>query len=166
MSYHLPANFLMVWASQATNTDTAIAPTNTNCSSSFRSPCLRRPCRLDFTRAVYGGLLSARELPTALFGRYEFRAVEGAYCCREYHCRQECLTSLWKEPAKHVTGPRRQRGRCARCSGNSAIRPEATRQPRGVPASADSLPTPRPATFSGRHSSAYSHTSTAASRTA
>jgi hypothetical protein len=57
MSYHLPANFLVVWASHATNTDTAIAPTNTNCSSSFRSPCLRRPCRLDFTRAVYGGLL-------------------------------------------------------------------------------------------------------------
>jgi hypothetical protein len=55
MSYHHPANSLMVWASHAINTDTAIAPTNTNCSSSCRSPCLRRPCHLDFTRAVYGG---------------------------------------------------------------------------------------------------------------
>jgi hypothetical protein len=35
--------------------------------------------------------------------------------------------------------------------------PGATRRPRGVPASADSLLTPRPATFSGRHRSAYSH---------
>ena len=80
--------------------------------------------------------------------------VEGAYCCREYYCSQAGVLG-------QVSGRNRRN-----TSADHGVDEEQT--PELPDDLAEFLPrlTPRPATFSGRHRSAYSPTSTAASRTA